>query len=257
MNINECVNNADLVFVGIGNEMQVKMKDLMKIPVFSEKFKTLQEKEENEWIIPFLIRHFLKPEFHQDIINAYKKLEELVQGKNYFIVSLSTDDLLRYSNLDHSRMVFPCGTYELLQCENNCQKKLYQVDDSIQNAVDSWIEGEIDVEELVAPRCSDCGAPLIFNQYGFPMYNEDGYLENWTKYTKWLQGTVNKKLCILELGVGMEFPSIIRWPLEKVCFYNQKSSFFRVHETLFQLSEEIKDRGVSIKENPITFLNNM
>jgi len=57
--------------------------------------------------------------------------------------------------------------------------------------------------------------------------------------------------------VGMEFPSIIRWPMEKVCFYNKKSKFFRVHSTLYQLSEEIQERGISVKENPINFLSDL
>ena len=62
------------------------------------------------------------------------------------------------------------------------------------------------------------------------------------------------KLCILELGVGMEIPSVVRWPFEKICFYNQKSVFWRVHSSLYQLPEEIRMRGNAIKEDPLTFL---
>ena len=85
-------------------------------------------------------------------------------------------------------------------------------------------------------------------------YDESGYLENWSIYKKWLQGTINKKLCILELGVDLSFPSVIRWPFEKVAFYNQKADFIRVNERLYHMSEELKDKGISVAKNSIDWL---
>lgn len=83
---------------------------------------------------------------------------------------------------------------------------------------------------------------------------EDGYQKQWEKYTKWLQRTLNKKLCIFELGVELNLPNIIRWPFEKVAFYNQKASFFRVNGSLFQMTEELSDKGVSIEMNAVDYL---
>ena len=45
--------------------------------------------------------------------------------------------------------------------------------------------------------------------------------DSWETYTKWLQGTLNRNLVILELGVGMELPQLIRFPFEKVAYFNQ------------------------------------
>lgn len=248
------IKEAELVLVGIGNEMQVKLQTLKGISNFSEKLSVLEKEQDNEWLIPFLIRYYLKKGFHPEIIRAYEKLRELLCDKNYFIVSLSTDDLIRGIGFKEDRITLPCGTYEVLQCAENCKEKLFSIEDNFWGKVCGWIEDKISLEELDELRCPDCGAALVMNQYGEPKYHEGGYLENWTRYTKWLQGTVNRKLCILELGVGMEFPSIIRWPFEKMCFYNQKSCFWRVHSSLYQLSEEIKMRGTSVKEDPLQFL---
>ena len=77
---------------------------------------------------------------------------------------------------------------------------------------------------------------------------------DWSIYKKWLQGTINKNVCILELGVGLVFPSVIRWPFEKVAFYNQKAVFVRVNERLYHMSEELKDKGVSVAQNAIDWL---
>lgn len=249
------VTEAELVLIGVGEEIQVKLQQLKEINNFREKLSVLEKDETKEWLIPFLIRYYLNERYHLQIVQAYKKLKELLEGKNYFIISLSTDDLIWKAGLKSDRIVLPCGGYDFLQCEENCQGRLYRIEDALWGQICEWIEGRISPDEISRPCCPECGAPLVVNQYGQLKYNESGYLENWKKYTAWLQGTVNKKLCILELGVGMEFPSIIRWPFEKVCFYNQKAVFWRVHSSLYQLSEEIKDRGISVKENPITFLN--
>ena len=103
-------------------------------------------------------------------------------------------------------------------------------------------------------NCPSCGKPLIFNNIYAEKYDENGYLSQWQLYTKWLQGTLNRRILILELGVGMKFPSVIRWPFEKIAFFNNKASFYRVNETLYQMSEELKDKGISIAKNSIDWL---
>lgn len=251
----EDIKNAELVLVGIGSEMQVKFQTLKEIPDFKRKLSELEAEQGKEWLCPFLIRYFLKKEYHPEIINAYECLMRLLEEKNYFIVSLSTDDLIRDCDFKRDRVVTPCGTYQVLQCEKNCAGKLFPIEEDFWMKVCGWISGKVSLEELSEPKCPDCGASLVMNQYGQTAYNEEGYLKNWQAYTKWLQGTVNRGLCILELGAGMEFPSIIRWPFEKVCFYNQKSVFWRVHSSLWQLSEEIKMRGKSVRKDPATFLS--
>lgn len=249
------INDAELVLVGIGNGMEVKLRALKEIPNFSKKFSELEREREKEWLHPFLIRYYLKEEFHPEIAEAYRHLQEMLGDKNYFIVSLSTDALIKKAGFREDRITLPCGSYDRLQCAEDCSGKLFPVEDSLWGKICEWIEDKIPVEDLAEPKCPDCGAALVMNQYGQARYNEAGYLESWNRYTKWLQGTVNRKLCILELGVGMEFPSVVRWPFEKICFYNRKSSFYRVHDSLYQLSEEIKMRGRSVKKDPVTFLN--
>ena len=65
----------------------------------------------------------------------------------------------------------------------------------------------------------------------------------------WLQGTIHKSVMILELGVSMKYPSVIRFPFEKVAFYNEKAMFYRVNEKLYHMTEELHDKGISVKAN--------
>ena len=50
--------------------------------------------------------------------------------------------------------------------------------------------------------------------------------------------------------------TVIRWPFEKIVYFNQKANIFRVHSKLYQLTEEIKDRGYKIEKKPMDFLIN-
>ncbi len=76
----------------------------------------------------------------------------------------------------------------------------------------------------------------------------------WEHYTKWLQGTLNRKLIVLELGVGFDAPTVIRWPFEKITYFNLKATMIRVHQTLFQLPKEVQERGKSVQMNAVDFL---
>lgn len=178
---------------------------------------------------------------------AYQELASLVDGKNYFIVTLCMDDLIYETSLDAERLVAPCGGRRFLQCAAGCCEILTE-------AATLPEEQRKKLETGDFPVCSQCGARLCYNNIESTAYVEAGYLPQWEKYRKWLSGTVNRRLCILELGVGIEFPSIVRWPFEKIAYLNEKARFYRVHSRLYQLTEEMKDRAVSAAENPVDFL---
>lgn len=76
----------------------------------------------------------------------------------------------------------------------------------------------------------------------------------WEMYLKWLQGTLNRNLFVLELGVGLKYPDVIRFPFEKISYFNQKAEFVRVHDRLFQLPAELAEKGNAIQENPVELL---
>ena len=78
--------------------------------------------------------------------------------------------------------------------------------------------------------------------------------EGWNLYSKWLMGTLNRKLCLIESDVSMNRPDRIRWPFEKIAEINNKAVFIRINEKLPFLPVELKDKGISIKENAIDIL---
>lgn len=250
--LKEKIADAEVVLIGIGEEFNEKFEKIAEHEQLVKGLALVDEKEELNWLVPYFEKLYLGEEQQSDLVAAYKKLYELVKDKNYFIVTTCIDGLIHRAGFDADRIVEPCGGYGKLQCSAKCSTKLYESEeyaDKIKRALQ-----EDTLEQSRQPVCPDCGAPLAFNQILCDHYVEEGYLPQWQKYTKWLTLTLNRRLCILELGVGMDLPSVIRWPFEKVAFYNQKASFFRINESLYQITEDMGDKGIGIEGNACDFL---
>lgn len=249
----EKVAAADMVLVGIGEDFGCREKKIFESDAYHEIFSGVIE--EKEWVYPYLYAKMAEKEVN---IEAYKNLAKLLEGKNYFIVSLRTDDMIYKSELGlaEDRIVTPCGGVRKLQCEENCTDKVYDVSEELKSEIEKILERKSNGEGISEVKCPDCGKNLVFNRMGVTQYCEIDYLPGWEKYTKWLQGTLNRNLCILELGVGLKYPSVLRWPFEKMAFFNQKATIFRVHSKLYQLTEEIKEKGYAIEQEPTEFLAN-
>lgn len=233
MKLLDTLNSYEMILIGIGEEFEEKFTDLVVEDDLSNIYCDLKRKEYLE----------KSRETKQDL--AYKKLEQLIREKDYFIVTLCQDDKIYNTCLDREKIVAPCGSFSKLQCSDVCTDEIYSLDDYRER-----------IASQKTAYCPHCGKELVTNRINAAKYSEEGYLKQWGAYTKWLQGTLNKKLLIIELGVGLKFPSVIRWPFEKTCFINEKSRMIRVHNFLYQMTEEIKEKGIGIQEDPIDFLLN-
>ncbi|MEZ3462561.1 MAG: hypothetical protein K1W23_10510 [Lachnospiraceae bacterium] len=252
--LSEKIADADMVLVGIGEEFNEDFSDIGRFPHLMSALEEVDIDQTLEWTVPFLEHRFLTEHKDGRLVEAYQNLYEMVRDKNYFVITTCIDENIRKAAFDPERVVEPCGNHEMLQCSDKCCSELYpskEFSDLVRQAI---LDG-VGLDSLEIPRCPVCGKPLAYNNILCEQnYVEDGYQKQWEKYTKWLQRTLNKKLCILELGVELNLPNIIRWPFEKVAFYNQKAIFFRVNASLFQMTEELSDKGISIEMNAVDYL---
>lgn len=247
----EKIKEADLVLIGLGEEL-----DLVKSIRKEEKYRKIADAVEKKWLLPFVEKLMLEDE-GEEKLKIYRMLAEALKEKNYFVVSVCRDGLIEQAGFKEQRTVEPCGSYRKLQCSEKCKESLYDVEEEFLEQVRAFMNGKITEDELQEPCCPVCGKPLVFNNIDAENYMEEGYLNQWMIYKKWLQGTVNKKLCVLELGVGMKYPTVIRWAFEKIVFFNQKAELFRVHSWLHQITEEIKEKGHGICQEPEEFIREL
>lgn len=252
----EQIQEADMLLIGIGEEFD-NIKSLRNIEGYNE-CRTKLEETNKEWLLPALNMVYGENE-NSAIYDVLSKLSELIKDKNYFVISTSTNETVRKVEWREKRLVMPCGGSLMKQCKENCGQEPNELIASDWQVITKYIDcvgsKKTGADEAVdLGTCPKCGSEMVPNSIYTEKYDENGYLEQWQFYTKWLQGTLNRKLLILELGVGMQCPSVIRWPFEKIAFFNQKASFVRVNEKLYQLSEELGGKGISISMNAIDWL---
>lgn len=251
----DAIKDAELVLIGIGEEFNEDFKDISKFPRLMSVLEEVDTNPSLEWTVPYLEKIYLEGHNEGRIIEAYKQLYEIVKEKNYYIVTTCIDENIEKAGFDKERIVQPCGNYKMLQCSDKCCVDLIDSQSYIK-LVNQLTIDNVGLDSLERFECPRCKKPLAFNNILCEdKYVEEGYQSQWENYTKWLQYTLNKKLCILELGVGVNLPNIIRWPFEKIAFYNKKASFFRINEALYQMTADIGEKGVSIPMNAVDFFS--
>ena len=215
--IKDMITNADLVLIGIGEEFE-GIRHLKNQPDYC----AMIEKVENadmEWLIPAINQQFSKEvfmdvSFYEKALKALKNLSVLLKDKNYFVVTVATNDVVWEAGFKTGKIVAPCG--------GSFRKQSKKGQESLKEPIELTLEEKENLYQLIK-----VGTPELFriclpeeeqgilNNIYAANYDERGYLTDWQTYTRWLQGTLNKKVCILELGVGMQYPSVIRFPFEK------------------------------------------
>ncbi len=249
--IKDKIEESQMLLIGIGESVDActDIKD-------SSNYQQIEQRTTNKWIMPFVMRELLSRQ--QEVYQSfYECLFQIVGNRNYFIISTCMDGYLKQFSKEESRIVAPCGQYEQLQCSNACSDTLYEPSKELSLQIKQYIDGTMQEQSLKMPVCPCCGQPLVFNNVLAENYQENGYLPQWNHYTKWLQGTLNRKLTVFELGVGMKYPTVIRWPFEKTVFFNKKAVMYRVHDRLYQITEELKDKAYGICQNPLDFVKEL
>ena len=211
-------------------EVREKIKEAQKVLIGIGKEWALRDDEKD-----IRFRHLSDPA-QSDLKAAYEALYDLIKEKDYYIVTTLTDGAVYEMPFDKNRIVAPCGNIHWRQCSKACTK-------------DIWEESE--VPDDVCPHCK---APLTGNTIKAETYIEEGYLPRWKDYMKWQTGTINRSLVILELGEGFSTPTVMRWPFEKIIYFNQKSKLYRINENFYQLPKEAEKRGVSVHENSVRWM---
>ncbi len=169
-------------------------------------------------------------------LEAYNNLADKLIGKNYFVVTLNMDDIIYLSRLNSDRIVAPLGTGLKKQCPDACDNLIFDDNTEI---------------------CPKCGKALVSNNILCENYIEQGYMPMWEKHKKWLTGTLNKRLLVMELGVSLKLPQIVRWPFERIAYLNDKAFFVRVNSSIYQLSAEVANKGDCEKTDAVSWLKSL
>lgn len=251
--LRKIVEDSECVLIGIGREFAYNALNQELMKIFSEKKNAEGLEKEAEWLLPFIKSYSCIHGKSEEILKAYDNLYQLIKGKNYFVVTLNEDEQIGKSNLDKEKITAPCGSVYRLQCCCGCEESIIDATTVVEEVISKLKQPEETISEITKPVCGKCGKELVFNTVEAENYLESGYMKSWEKYRKWLTGTLNRKVCLLELGADFKYPSIIRWAFEKVAFINEKAVFIRINGEYPQLAEELKGKAYSYHKNSVEF----
>lgn len=168
-----------------------------------------------------------------------RQAAELIKDADYILIGAG-------AGLTH---VFATqGDYGLIQCKKGCHPKTY-------DAVELFRQMDQErkdclVPAYLVPKCPICGGQMEMNLRSDQYFVED---EKWQEaqqhFGEALTACEDKKTVLLELGVGFNTPTIIRFPFEKLMREHKNMSLIRLNLDEAIIPEELEERSVGINED--------
>lgn len=140
------------------------------------------------------------------------------------------------------------GDYGKFQCGKGCHNKLYDNELQIKQMVAE--QKDCSIPSQLIPKCPICGADMDINIRKDMYFIED---ESWHSanfaWTKYLQKIGDRRIVLLELGVGYNTPSIIKFPFEQITAQNDNAMLIRINKDYPQISDANAKKTIAFDEN--------
>lgn len=157
----------------------------------------------------------------------YQELYELVQDRDYFVITTNVDHCFQKAGFDKDRLYYTQGDYGLFQCGEPCHKETYDNAKAILEMVKAQgyqigknhslylpdgVTAKMSVPDELIPRCPKCGRPMTMNLRADDTFVQDiGWYQAAGRYEAFLKQHENSHVLFLELGVGYNTPGIIKY----------------------------------------------
>ena len=196
----------------------------------------------------FWAKHIYHIRYEAEALQPYIDLFQILKDKQHFICSTNVDGQLEKTGFSKEIIFAPQGEYALFQCSKPCTQEVYQnkpmIDTMLANMVSPF---EIHTTDI--PRCPNCGGYLIPNLRCDYAFVEKPHMQNANKYKVFLSEVSENNLVLLELGVGINTPGIIRYPFERIAAQYPKASLVRINISSTALPKEIEEKSVGIEND--------
>lgn len=175
---------------------------------------------------------------------VYTDLLQLVQGKDYFVLTTNVDHQFQRAGFAKDRLFYTQGDYGLFQCSRPCRQNTYDNEEMVRAMVKEQRDMKIPSELI--PRCPVCGAPLVPNlRVDSTFVEDDGWHAAARRYSAYIEGCKGANTLLLELGVGANTPGIIKYPFWRMSL-GEGCAYVCINMGEAFAPEEISDRSVCI-----------
>lgn len=190
-------------------------------------------------------RHIHLNRYAQDAGPAYRRLRNLMGGKDCFVITTNVDHCFQKAGFDALRLFCTQGDYGLWQCARPCHQETYDNEAPVQRMVSEQRDMRIPTELI--PRCPRCGGPMANNLRCDDTFVED---EAWRlaagRYADFLRKHEGARVLFLELGVGWNTPGIIKYPFRRMSTRNERAVYACVNLGEADAPRELEGRAILV-----------
>ena len=181
------------------------------------------ETDEERWAM--WAKHIWFSRYRTGALPLYKKLLKMVDGKDYFVITTNVDGQFEMAGFDTDRIFATQGDYCYFQPASGAPKELYHNREWVERALPAIHNCRIPTELI--PHTPD-GQPVSMNLRCDDTFVED---EHWhrqaQRYSDFVRTASDKRLLLLEFGVGFNTPVIIRFPFEQMATHFPDATLVR------------------------------
>lgn len=257
--LQEAIHTADAILIGAGAGLSAAAGLTYSGERFHRLFGDFEKKygitdiytggffpfptEEERWA--WWSRHIWYNRYMDAPKPVYQQLLSIVKDKDYFVLTTNVDHQFQRAGFDKERLFYTQGDYGLLQCTKPCCRKTWDNEEQVREMVEKQKDMRIPTELI--PRCPNCGRLMTTNLRADDKFVEDeGWYEAAKRYDAFTEKIRGKRLLLLELGVGMNTPGIIKIPFLKMAMNDDKITYACIGLDDVWIPDEIKDRSVGI-----------
>ncbi len=269
----EKLKNVDTVLVGAGAGLSASAGHLYHGERFEKNFADFKEKYkisdmysggfynfptiEEFWA--WWSRQIYVNRYNRDKNPVFQHLFSLIKDKNYFVITTNADHLFQDNGFDKERLFYTQGDYGLFQCSKACHNKTYDNKEIVYAMYEQ--QENMKVPSELVPYCELCNAPMTVNLRKDNFFvQDDGWNNAYDRYAHFIKKHQKSNVLLLELGIGANTPSIIKYPFWDFTLNNPNAFYACINYDFATCPKEIINRSLLIKEdiaNTLECLNTM
>lgn len=204
---------------------EYKMTDMYSAGFYP--FSTSEEK----W--GFWSKQILVNRYTDEGVELHRDLYNIVKDKDYFVLTTNVDSKFEMSGFDKSKIFEVQGNFGEFQCSVPCHNKVYNNKDQVLEMIEKQKDLKIPTELI--PRCPVCNSEMDTHlRVDHRFVETEEWDKQCDKYYSFINDNKDKNIVLLELGVGFNTPTIIRFPFERLNSRLPKASLIRVNQENFE-----------------------
>ncbi|MBQ9664735.1 MAG: Sir2 silent information regulator family NAD-dependent deacetylase [Oscillospiraceae bacterium] len=180
-----------------------------------------------------------------DVTPLHRTLLEAVAGKKLFLLTTNVDHQFEKAGLPAEQIFATQGSYRRIQCRRGCHAVTYDAVELFRQMERERRDARIPTE--LVPRCPICGGPMTMNlrSDNYFVQDADWYAAE-DRFSAFVNECADRKTVLLEVGVGFNTPTIIRFPFEKLCREHRNLSLVRLSRSKAIVPASLGARAVGI-----------